>query len=440
MKVLMLGWEYPPHICGGLGVACEGLSIALNRCGVNLDFVMPHASGDEKANHMRIFDSVNGLQSAGKKQSSKVSKRKLAENQIIPSLLSPYLNPQSFDELLHHFQSLTSGFNIEDLPPHIRHLFSVSSESTQAGQHYGSNMMEQVSRYAANVMMLMGKEDFDIIHAHDWMTFPAAVSLARLTGKPLVVHVHSLEYDRSGQNVNSEIHQIEAMGIQAADAVIAVSYYTASVMQQQHNLSTNKIHVVHNGIYTDKVINSYKRRQNLSSKVVLFLGRITFQKGPDYFVEAAARVIPHIPDVTFVMAGVGDMLNRMVDRVHQLGIGKHFVFPGFIRGEELEEMFSVADLYIMPSVSEPFGISALEAISYDIPVIISKQSGVSEVLGHALKVDFWDIERMADLIINGLIHDELRSDMLGMAREEVKRLKWDASALKTLEVYKSLYK
>lgn len=437
----MLGWEYPPHICGGLGIACEGLSIALARCGVGIDFVIPHASGDEKAAHMRIFDSERGLQGSADKKSRKSKKNPLLQREAIPALLSPYLNPQSFDELLKYYKSMSAGVDLDQLPPHIRSLFMESPDSEKNAQHYGSNMFEQVSRYTANVLMLMGEAKFDIIHAHDWMTFPAAVSLSRLTGKPLVVHVHSLEFDRSGQNVNHEINEIEAMGIKAADAVIAVSYYTASVMQQQHNLDTDKIHVVHNGIYSKKIKRNYRRRQNQNdaSKIVLFLGRITFQKGPDYFVEAAAKVIPHIPNVRFVMAGAGDMLNRMVDRVHHLGISQHFQFPGFLRGEELEEMFSVADLYIMPSVSEPFGISALEAISYDTPVIISKQSGVSEVLGHALKVDFWDIDRMADLIINGLLHEELRSDMISMAREEVRRLKWDASAVKTLDVYRQLF-
>jgi glycosyltransferase involved in cell wall biosynthesis len=172
--------------------------------------------------------------------------------------------------------------------------------------------------------------------------------------------------------------------------------------------------------------------------VVLFLGRITFQKGPDYFVEAAAKVIPHVPDVIFVMAGTGDMRQRMIDRVNELGLSQHFFFPGFLKGQEVEEMFSLADVYVMPSVSEPFGLSALEAIKFETPVIISRQSGVSEVLSHALKVDFWDTERLADLMINALQHEELRADLVAMAREEVRRLHWEASALRTIEVYRRL--
>lgn len=432
----MLGWEYPPHICGGLGIACEGLSIALARCGIDIDFVLPRLSGDEKASHMRLYDSVYGLSSNINRNGRKGDPDSLAERHIIPSLLSPYLNPRGLDELIAYYKSRRGAFKLEELPDHLQAIFS--GQSPNVNVPYGANIFEEVSRYTARVLRLMGGAQFEVIHAHDWMTFPAAVALSRVTGRPLVIHVHSLEYDRSGHHPNHEIARIEEFGIKSADAVIAVSYYTASIMQQQYDLEPSKIHVVHNGVYSKSLVQRYRKRQNLTSKVVLFLGRITFQKGPDYFVEAAARVIPHIPGVKFVMAGSGDMLNRMIDRVHQLGIGAHFDFPGFLRGDEVEQMFSVADLYIMPSVSEPFGISALEAISYDTPVIISKQSGVSEVIGHALKVDFWDIDRMADLIINGLLHDELRSDMLNMAREEVKRLKWDASAVKTLDVYKKL--
>ena len=270
------------------------------------------------------------------------------------------------------------------------------------------------------------------------MTYPAAVALAKATNKPLVLHVHSLEFDRSGTHQNKQIADIESWGLNNANAVIGVSYYTRALIHQQYGVPLEKIQVVHNGVYKGEVVKNYRIEQGWPSKVVLFLGRITFQKGPDYFVEAAAKVIPIVNDVLFVMAGSGDMLDRMVSRVRDLGISDHFHFPGFLRGPEVERMFSVADLYVMPSVSEPFGISALEAISYETPVIISRQSGVSEVLRHALKVDFWDVDRMADLIVNALLHEELRADMVAMAHEEVKRLRWDASALRTVDVYRSI--
>lgn len=443
MKVLMLGWEYPPHISGGLGTACEGLTTALARCGVHIDFVVPHLTGEEDADHMNLYDSVEGLfeksKNSGKKKLQK-KRKAIGKGSVksipIPALLSPYLNVDSYDELLKNYAQKIASGSLDNIPDHIKRILLAEGTQTRSAVHYGHDIFEEVSRFAAHLVMLMSKAEFDIIHAHDWMTFPAAVMLSRATNRPLVVHIHSLEYDRSGEHMNRQIHDIENIGLSAARAVIAVSYYTSTLIKQHHGVISDKVSVVHNGVYPRQVIQNYKRLQGWSSKVVLFLGRITFQKGPDYFVEAAAKVIPHVPDVLFVMAGTGDMLNRMVDRVHQLGISRNFYFPGFLRGEELEEMFSVADLYVMPSVSEPFGITALEAISYDTPVIISRQSGVSEVLGHALKVDFWDVERMADLIINGLLHEELRADMLAMAREELKRLRWDASALKTLEVYR----
>jgi glycosyltransferase involved in cell wall biosynthesis len=304
--------------------------------------------------------------------------------------------------------------------------------------HYGRDIFEEVDRFALNVISRFQEDQFDIIHAHDWMTFPAAIAMSRVTGKPLVLHVHSLEFDRSGDNVNARIADIERWGLHSADAVIAVSYYTRSVIQQQYQVPEAKLHVVHNGVYMRVPVPTHHTGELTNRRIVLFLGRITFQKGPDYFVEAAAKVIPHVPDALFVMAGSGDMLERMIHRAHELGIQDHFKFPGFLRGAEVEQIFSRASLYVMPSVSEPFGISALEAISHETPVILSRQSGVSEVLRHVLKVDFWDIDRMADLVINALLHKELRDDMVSMAREEVRKLRWDASAVRTLDVYRSI--
>jgi glycosyltransferase involved in cell wall biosynthesis len=297
-------------------------------------------------------------------------------------------------------------------------------------------MFGEVSRYAARISDLFAHEKFDVIHCHDWMTFPAGITLKQITGRPLVLHVHSAEFDRSGANVNQQIFDVERWGLQTADVVIAVSHYTRKIIHEQYGIPVEKIAVVHNGVYPEPLRERYRSQRSWPSRVVLFLGRITFQKGPDYFVEAAAKVAPIVPDVLFVMAGTGDMRQRMVDRVAELGLQKHFYFPGFLKGQEVEEMFSLADVYVMPSVSEPFGISALEAIKFDTPVIISRQSGVSEVLSHALKVDFWDIERLADLMINSLIHPELREDMISMARNEVRRLHWEAAAIRTVEAYR----
>jgi glycosyltransferase involved in cell wall biosynthesis len=453
MKVLMLGWEYPPHISGGLGTACEGLTTALSRLGLEISFVVPRLFGGEDAPHMNLIDSTESriVPSASGSGGIRIRAGSGADGDPsgvttyeVPSLLSPYLTPEKFTDFIAAYRAKAGGFALpelfaaENVPGQGGEIIKQAMSSGWRKAHYGYNMFHEVARFAGNVANLMATQDFDVIHCHDWMTFPAGVALQKLTGKPLVTHVHSLEYDRSGEHVNQQINEIERFGMNAADMVVGVSYYTASLIHGRHGVPLDRIGVVHNGVYSKEVVQNYRRSQNWPRHVVLFLGRITFQKGPDYFVEAAARVIPHVPDVLFVMAGSGDMLPRMINRVGELGIGQYFHFPGFLKGEDVERMFSVADLYVMPSVSEPFGISALEAISFDTPVIISRQSGVSEVLSHALKVDFWDLDRLADLIINALIHDELRDDMVSMAREEVKRLHWDAAALKTLEIYQKL--
>jgi len=458
MKVLMLGWEYPPHIAGGLGTACEGLTTALARHSISIHFIVPHLFGGEAAGHMVLTDakSIGAEGSTGVSTSRETSQADAVTGGItthqVPSFLSPYWTPKKFKEIVagltqQHRRSiaLQLGSKVDDLAQALidGEVYGIDLTSVLVEEEwipapverYGIDICQEVERFTANVVGLAAGREFDLIHAHDWMTFPAGVALAQITGKPLVVHVHSLEYDRSGLSVNDQINQIERFGLESADKVIAVSYYTARSIQKYHNIGKEKISVVHNGVYPRQAVQDYKLKKTWPRNVVLFLGRVTFQKGPDYFVEVASRVVPHVPDVLFVLGGSGDMLPRLMERVRELGLEDNFLFPGFLKGEELEEMFSIADLYVMPSISEPFGITALEAISFETPVIVSRQSGVSEVLDNALKTDFWDLDRMADLVINTLLHEELRKEMVVNAKEEVKRLHWDASAIKTIEVY-----
>ena len=455
MKILMLGWEYPPHIAGGLGTACEGLTSALADQGVSIHFVVPQIFGDERVEHMVFTDSTKRsvIPDDEMGQVADQDAQARIEMSRIPAFLTPYWSPQQFKEAVasatkREWASLPRALREEpfaraliegevygvDLVSALTPLLSVS-KGERSRHQYASDIFAEVERFTTDVIARFSTEHFDIIHAHDWMTFPAAVALAQTTGKPLVVHVHSLEYDRSGLFVNESINEIERFGLEAADRIIAVSHYTKRSIEQHHRIPSEKIFVIHNGVYPRGAVTNYRLTKTWPRHVVLFLGRITFQKGPDYFVEIASRVVPHVPDVLFVLAGSGDMLPAVQEQVAELKLDRNFLFPGFLQGEDLEEMFSVADLYVMPSVSEPFGITALEAISFDTPVIISKQSGVAEVLQHALKADFWDIERMADLIINSLMHEELRHEMVSKAKEEVKRLHWDAAALKTIELY-----
>jgi glycogen synthase len=441
----MLGWEYPPHITGGLGTACQGLTVALAALNIKVDFVVPELIGDELANHMNLIDSSKGIivNEAGTSTlptSSVINDSPNVNLTKIPAFLAPYWTEEAYQEHINKIDSLGDDVISKLLPEEVVTFLkqSASLVKVKTSHGYHGDLFSEVDRYANNVALLMSKGDFDIIHAHDWITFPAAVRLSRITGKPFVAHVHSLESDRAGSSGNSRVKDIERLGLHGASKIIAVSHYTASLISREHSISLDKISVVHNGVYPREVISKYRREANWKGKIVLFLGRVTFQKGPDYFVEAAARVIPHVPDVVFAMAGAGDMLPAMVERVTELGINEHFRFTGFLKGKEVEEMFSIADLYVMPSVSEPFGLSALEAINFETPVIISRQSGVSEVLTHALKVDFWDVQKLSDMIINCLIHKEIGEDMVSMAREELRRLRWEAAALRTCEVYRSI--
>ncbi len=453
MKILMLGWEYPPHIAGGLGTACQGLTWALAEQGVSIHFVVPQLFGGEQAGHMLLTDQLRRAAAPVADDGGWSRRHASFETTRIPALLQPYWSPSQYHSAVEASRparakpksaerrddkvakalidgevygvDLISALYREDFYPEV-------------SGPYGEDIFREVERFTGNVITRIASEEFDVIHAHDWMTFPAAVALSQLTGKPLVVHVHSLERDRSGLYVNQQIEQIERFGVEAADRVIVVSHYTKRMLEQHHGVTADKTTVIHNGIYPRQAVQDYKIKKTWPRNVVLFLGRVTFQKGPGYFVDIASRVIPHIPDVLFVMAGSGDMLSGIVERVEELHLQNHFLFPGFIQGEELEEMFSIADLYVMPSVSEPFGIAALEAISFETPAIISKQSGVAEVLDHALKADFWDVDRMADMIINALLHEELRHELMCKAREEVKKLHWDAAAQKTIAVYQDV--
>jgi glycosyltransferase involved in cell wall biosynthesis len=272
------------------------------------------------------------------------------------------------------------------------------------------------------------------------MTVLAGLYAKEVSGKPLILHIHSLEFDRSGEHINRDIFYIERYGMVSADHIIAVSHYTKNLIVSRYGIDPDKISVVHNAVSRAEAPNIYHVGRSPDKKIVLFLGRITFQKGPDYFVEAAAKVLEKLPEVTFVMAGAGDMMPRMIERVAELGIGKNFHFTGFLHGSEVEQIFTMSDLYVMPSVSEPFGISPLEAMIYDVPVIISRQSGVSEILHHALTVDFWDVNEIANKIIAILRYPILVAEIVERSRDELRKVRWEYAAEKIVEVYQHALK
>ncbi|MFA8449846.1 MAG: glycosyltransferase family 4 protein [Bacteroidales bacterium] len=425
MKVLMFGWEFPPHITGGLGTACFGLTKGLLQQNVEVTFVVPRAYGDEDQSALNLVNASNiyiDLEDGPYKEYWK--KIHYLE---VPSGIIPYVSPERYKK---HTKYSTEW---RDIPSRV-----FSKKYVFSGK-YTPNILEEVARYALIGSAIAAHVDHDVIHAHDWLTYPAGIAAAKVSGKPLVVHMHATEFDRSGENVNQVVFDMEREGMMAADRVIAVSNFTRNIVIERYGIDAEKVFTVHNAVeplHEDQSLMSVKR--NLPEKIVTFLGRVTFQKGPDYFVEAARKILDKDSNVRFVMAGQGDMLPKIIRRVAQLGMGDKFHFTGFLKGTEVEKLFSLTDVFVMPSVSEPFGIVPLEAIRSNVPVVISKQSGVSEILTHALKVDFWDVDALADNIY-GLCHYSALSKMFQKyGKKEVENLKWENSAFKVKQVYESV--
>jgi glycosyltransferase involved in cell wall biosynthesis len=388
----MFGWEFPPHNSGGLGVACEGIARALVRAGHDLHFVLPRSYELSEKN-------ISFMYADTKREHLKVTP-------IVSTLYSPYATSSSYRE------AVEKGY-IEPGP-------------------YGNSLLAEVMRYGQQAEAIAKEVDPDVIHAHDWLSFPAAMAAQRATGAPFVAHVHATEYDRTGGNgLNQQVYDIERAGVQAADKVLAVSNFTRQTLITHYGLDPAKSGVAHNGIDSEEkkgmapVLQDIKNR---GGKIVLFLGRITIQKGPDYLMQAARQLLDVRDDTYFVIAGSGDMHDQMVEQAAALGMADRVFFPGFVRGAKIDQLYQSADLFVMPSVSEPFGITPLEALMNKTPVLISKQSGVSEVLNHALTVDFWDTEKMANQMNAVLEHPALYSELSRNGNQEVHTISWDDTA------------
>ena len=425
----MFGWEFPPHIAGGLGTACYGMTRGLARNGVEVVFVMPRAYGDEDQRFVRVVNASD-VETIGTRD-HEFSEELLEKVSFIhiDSNMLPYISPEEY--AAYHDEFVRSGRTHEwtDVWKQ-RHTFSGK---------YGANLMEEVARYAM-VAAQVAKDlegQFDVIHAHDWLTYFAGIAAKRVSGKPLVVHMHATEFDRSGENINRRVYAIEKAGMQAADRVIAVSELTRRIVIGKYGILADKVVTVHNAVRFGESEEAAPERA-VKDKIVTFLGRITYQKGPDYFVEAAAKVLQRVSDVRFVMAGSGDLMNHVVRRVAQLGIADRFHFTGFLKGGEVQRMFRLSDVYVMPSVSEPFGISPLEAMRSGVPVIISRQSGVAEVLDYAIKVNYWDVDALADAIYGLLTYPALGRMFASKGLEEVTGLKWTNAAAKIKTVYETV--
>ncbi len=410
----MLGWEFPPYISGGLGTACFGLTKAMDRLGMPVTFILPRAKPIRlSAGSAGGPDDVDDLEAY---PFHHVRLRPVA------AALVPYAQ---------------AGMGSAGNAAGASIATALGSEGEADGHaNYGPDMYAEVQRYAEKVLQVAENEVFDIIHAHDWMTFPAGVALAAHSSRPLVIHVHSTEFDRSGEHVNQYVYDIERHAMHVAHKIIAVSNYTRNIIISRYGVPPEKVEVVYNGV--DGHAHQGAGRQAWpakTDKVVLFLGRITMQKGPEYFLYAAKKVSEKMDNVKFIMAGDGDLLYGTIELAAQLGIGHQVFFTRFLRGEDVSKAYRMADLYVMPSVSEPFGIAPLEALQHDVPVLVSKQSGIAEAFRNALKVDFWDINEMANKMIAVLRHPPLHEMLRVEGRKEAFKFRWDDSAARVNEIY-----
>ena len=422
----MFGWEFPPHISGGLGTACYGLTKGLSKFqDVDVLFVVPKAFGDEDQSSVHVINASDVF----------VSKRELTlkgfdrEMSLIEvdSILIPYTGPEEYFNLIKKYES----HNRRILEGDYEGKFSFTGT-------YGPDLYSEIINYSIVASSIALENKFDVIHVHDWLTFPAGIAAKEVSGKPLVIHVHATDFDRSGGNINQRVYNIEKQGMEAADKIITVSNWTRDIVINKYGINPDKIVTVYNAVDPISDIDKISIRKGISDKIVTFLGRITFQKGPEYFVEAAYKVLQKMDNVRFVMAGSGDMMHKMILRSAHLGISNRFHFTGFLSGDDVYQMYSISDLYVMPSVSEPFGISPLEAIQSNVPVIISRQSGVAEVLNHAIKIDFWDIDALADAIYGILNYPALSIMFKKYGKQEVDKLKWETSAGFVRDIYLSL--
>lgn len=420
----MFGWEFPPHISGGLGTACYGLTKGLSSFNdIDLIFVVPKVYGDEHKPDMKLIGASDVELTRKTVRMQKEFEEKMFFE--FREHVSAYITPEQFEQISVERQERLK--NEDSNTP--------TNKLTFTG-NYGTSLFDEISRYAVVASNIARNEPHDVIHAHDWLTYPAGIEAKKVSGKPLVIHVHATEYDRSGENINQRVYEIERRGMEVADKVITVSNLTRNIVIQKYGIHPSKIVTIHNAV---EDANNYEIKQlsrgKTNRKIVTFLGRITMQKGPEYFIEAANMVLKKKSDVNFIMAGSGDLMIKMVKMAAMLRISKNFHFTGFLKGDDVFSMFRMSDLYVMPSVSEPFGISPLEAMQSHVPVIISKQSGVSEVIRHAIKINFWDIDAMADAIYGVLSYDALASHLRRNGKQEVDNLKWVDAAAKIKEVY-----
>ena len=409
----MFGWEFPPHILGGLGTASYGLTKGMHNCGnMDITFVIPKPWGDEERDFANIIGACN----------TPVAWRDVNWD-YVENRLGKFMNPQLYYDLRDRIYADFNYMRLNDLG------------CIEFSGKYPDNLIEEINNYSIVAGVIARTIDCDVIHSHDWLTYPAGIHAKNVTGKPLVIHVHATDFDRSRGNVNPTVFGIEKDGMHHADHIITVSNLTRQTVIEKYGIDPAKVTTVHNAVIplSDDLL-SIPKPEN-KEKVVTFLGRITMQKGPEYFVEAAVKVLQKDHNVRFVMAGSGDMMDQMIALAAKRGIADRFHFTGFLRGRQVYEMLKASDVYIMPSVSEPFGISPLEAMQMGVPSIISKQSGCAEILNNVIKTDYWDIDAMADAIHSIISYPSMYESLKAEGIEEMKGITWEKAGQKVIDIY-----
>lgn len=416
MKALMFGWEFPPHILGGLGTASYGLTKGMWECGdMEITFVIPKPFGDEEKHFAQIIGASQ----------TPVAWRDVSR-EYVESRIGKVMDPDLYFRLRDHIYADFNYMRLNDLG------------CIEFSGRYPENILEEINNYSIVAGVIARTVPFDVIHSHDWLTYPAGIHAKQVTGKPMVIHVHATDFDRSRGNVNPTVFAIEKDGMENADHIITVSNLTRRTVIEKYGISPDKVTTVHNAVIplSDELLNLPRRESK--DKVITFLGRITMQKGPEYFVEAAAKVLQKNRHVRFVMAGGGDMERAMIRLAARRGIADRFHFTGFLKGREVYQMFRDSDVYVMPSVSEPFGISPLEAMEMGVPSIISKQSGCAEILDNVIKTDYWDIDAMADAMHALISYPALHTELRDRGIEEIHGITWEKAGKKVIDIYKSL--
>lgn len=413
MKALMFGWEFPPHILGGLGTASYGLTKGMWECGdMDITFVIPKPFGDEE----RHFANIIGA------SQTPIAWRDVSR-EYVENRIGKVMNPDLYFRLRDHIYADFNYMRTNDLG------------CIEFSGRYPDNLLEEINNYSIVAGVIARTIPCDVIHSHDWLTYPAGIHAKQVTGKPLVIHVHATDYDRSRGNVNPTVFAIERDGMNQADHIITVSNLTRQTVIEKYGIDPAKVTTVHNAVtpLSEEYLNVQVEKPK--DKIVTFLGRITMQKGPEYFVETAAKVLKNNHNVRFVMAGSGDMMDKMINLAAERGIADRFHFPGFQKGKQVYEMLKASDVYVMPSVSEPFGISPLEAMQMGVPSIISKQSGCAEILNNVIKTDYWDVDAMADAIYSIVTYPAMHRQLSEDGLAEVNQITWDKAGRKVIDIY-----